>query len=308
MKDFFRLIKIKHWTKNIFFIYAPLIFSLNLFDIKKLFYSTLTVISFSFVSVLVYIINDIKDKENDKIHPEKSKRPIASGRISIILALIIGIIFFIVGLFISFLVGIKITLIVLLYLIINLLYTFFIKNIIIVDVFFIAIGFCLRVLIGAVAINVELSNWMIFSTFFISLFLGFGKRRNEIVLLGDEALNHRSNYREYKKEIIDFFIIITASITAIGYSLYTMDMKVMEKLHTNNLLYTVPFVLYGLFRYLYLIYGKNKGGNPEDIVLKDPGIIITVLLWAFFVIFFIYFRNINIFNELNFSFFTIFKK
>ena len=119
MKDFFRLIKIKHWTKNIFFIYAPLIFSLNLFDIKKLFYSTLTVISFSFVSVLVYIINDIKDKENDKIHPEKSKRPIASGRISIILALIIGIIFFIVGLFISFLVGIKITLIVLLYLIIK---------------------------------------------------------------------------------------------------------------------------------------------------------------------------------------------
>lgn len=301
MKDFFNLIKIKHWTKNIFFIYAPLIFSLKLFEINSFICSTLTVITFSFVSILVYIINDIKDKKSDAIHPKKSKRPIALGKISIQKALIIGIIFFIIGIFISLFINIKVTLILLLYLIINLSYTFIFKHIVILDIFFIGVGFCLRVLIGSIAINVELSNWMIFSTFFISLFLGFGKRRNEIILLGEEALNHRNNYKEYKKEVLDLFIIITATITALGYALYTMDSKVMEKLHSNNLLYTVPFVLYGIFRYLYLIYCKNKGGNPEDIVIKDPGIIISILLWLSFVIFLIYFKNINIANKLNFN-------
>jgi decaprenyl-phosphate phosphoribosyltransferase len=290
MKTFFELIKIKHWVKN-FFIFAPLVFSLQLFNVTGIIRSILAFFCFSFVSVFVYIINDLKDKKSDANHPEKSKRPIASGKVNTPSAITAGSLFFIAGIFFSLFLSINVTLIVLIYFFMNILYTFFLKNIVILDVFIIAIGFCIRVLIGSVAIMVDLSNWMILATFSISLVIGFGKRRHELSILGDNATSHRKNLFDYNKEIIDMMIIIATAITAISYALYAMDNETVTKLGTDKIIFTFPFVLYGLYRYLLLVYLKEKGGNPEELVVTDVGIIVAVVLWLAMIIALIYFKD-----------------
>jgi decaprenyl-phosphate phosphoribosyltransferase len=307
MKTFFELIKIKHWVKN-FFIFAPIVFALQLFHLDKLLTVIATFFAFSFSAVFIYIFNDIKDKNMDSIHPEKSKRPIASGKIDTKIAMLIGIIFLITGLIISLFIGFFTTLIILIYVIMNILYTFYLKNIVILDVFIIAIGFCLRVLAGSVAINVELSNWMILATFSISLIIGFGKRRHELDILGNDASSHRKNLFEYNKEFLDMLIGIATSITALSYALYTMDNEVIAKLGTDKLIFTFPFVLYGLYRYLLLVYFKKKGGNPEELVVTDVGIILSVILWIIAVVVLVYLKN-DIHNLfINFNLFTYLKK
>ncbi len=297
MKTILNLIKIKHWIKN-FFIFAPLIFSLQLFNPDKILYTLIAFISFCFISVLIYIINDIKDRKNDAIHPKKKLRPIASGKIKPAAALIIGFIFFSIGITLSVLFNnISSTLIILLYFVLNIFYTFLFKGIAILDVFIIAIGFCLRVLLGADVISVSLSNWMLLATFSISLIIGFGKRRQELYSLGDNAENYRNNLTEYTQFFLDIMIIISTSLTIVSYALYTMDPITINKFNTTNLIFTVPFVLFGVFRYLHLIYCKGKGGSPEDIVSSDPGIIITVVLWIITVLILIY--NDLLINNLN---------
>lgn len=290
MKTFFKLIKINHWVKNLF-IFAPLTFSLHLFDLISLIRAIIIFFSFSFVSVFVYIINDIKDKEIDLAHPQKALRPIASGKIKPVTALFIGTLFCITGIIIALYINLLTVLILLTYFLINILYSFKLKNIVILDVFIIAAGFCLRVLIGSVAINVPLSNWMLLTTFTISLMLGFGKRRHELVLLKDNADNHRGILSEYNKEILEIMIIISTSITAISYALYTMESAAIDKFNTKHLILTVPIVIFGLFRYLLLVYRKDKGGAPEKLVISDPGIIFAVILWFLVILFLLYFNN-----------------
>jgi len=292
MKTFFNLIRIKHWVKNTFII-APLIFSLKLFDLTKLTKSIIAFFSFSFVASLVYIINDIKDKENDAQHSIKSERPIASGRVKPLFALLLGIFMALIGFISSFyFLGFISSIIILLYFFINVSYSFFLKKIAILDVFIIAVGFCIRVLLGAASIEVRLSNWMLLATFAISLIIGFGKRRHELEILGTEAVNHRDNLGDYNKKFLDIMIIISTALTAISYALYTMDQDVIAFFKVKTLIFTVPFVLFGLFRYLFLIYCKGKGGSPVDLVIKDPGIIISVILWLLVILIMIYYRNI----------------
>ena len=290
MKTFFELIKIKHWVKN-FFVFAPLIFALQLFNLTGFIDVITTFFCFSFIAVSVYIINDIKDRKNDAVHPEKSKRPIASGKIGTAAALTIGSFFFISGILLSLFVGLNIMITVLLYFTMNILYTFFLKNVIILDIFIIAIGFCLRVLAGSEAIDVELSNWMLLATFSVSLIIGFGKRRHELSLLGGNATEHRKIFSRYNKEFLDMMIIISTAITAISYALYTMDDETVAKLGTDKLIFTFPFVLYFLYRYLHLIYMEKKGGNPEELVVTDIGIIITVILYLVLLVALIYFKG-----------------
>lgn len=282
-QTFLRLIRVKQWMKNIF-IFAPLIFSHHLLNIQD-FTKTVTVFfAFSLVSVLVYIINDIHDCKQDAIHPEKKSRPIASGTVSKSQALITGIILFIAGISIAFLTKCPQVIITLLaYLIINMLYTFFLKQIAILDVFIIAVGFCIRVIIGAVAIDVQPSQWIISTTFAISLVLGFGKRRHELLSLKQEAVEHREILGEYTPRLLDIMIAVSSSITAISYMFYTMESGI------SKLFYTFPLVLYALFRYLYLIYDKNKGGKPEEDLINDKGIIITVILWGLMIIGILYY-------------------
>lgn len=282
-QTFLQLIRIKQWMKNIF-IFAPLIFSHHLLNIQDITKTITVFFTFSLVSVLVYIINDIHDCKQDAIHPEKKSRPIASGTVSKSQALITGIILFIAGISIAFLAKrpqVIITLLV--YLIINMLYTFFLKQIAILDVFIIAVGFCIRVIIGAVAIDVQPSQWIISTTFAISLVLGFGKRRHELLSLKQEAVEHREILGEYTPRLLDIMIAVSSSITAISYMFYTMESGI------SKLFYTFPLVLYALFRYLYLIYDKNKGGKPEEDLINDKGIIITVILWGLMIIGILYY-------------------
>lgn len=282
-QTFLQLIRIKQWMKNIF-IFAPLIFSHHLLNIQDITKTVTVFFAFSLVSVLVYIINDIHDCKQDAIHPEKKSRPIASGTISKSQALITGIILFIAGISIAFLVKRPQVIITLLaYLIINMLYTFFLKQIAILDVFIIAVGFCIRVIIGAVAIDVQPSQWIISTTFAISLVLGFGKRRHELLSLKQEAVEHREILGEYTPRLLDIMIAVSSSITAISYMFYTMESGI------SKLFYTFPLVLYALFRYLYLIYDKNKGGKPEEDLINDKGIIITVILWGLMIIGILYY-------------------
>ncbi|MBR2316947.1 MAG: decaprenyl-phosphate phosphoribosyltransferase, partial [Spirochaetales bacterium] len=282
-KTFLRLIRVKQWMKNIF-IFAPLIFSHHLLNIQDITKTVTVFFAFSLVSVLVYIINDIHDCKQDAIHPEKKSRPIASGTVSKSQALITGIILFIAGISIAFLVKRPQVIITLLaYLIINMLYTFFLKQIAILDVFIIAVGFCIRVIIGAVAIDVQPSQWIISTTFAISLVLGFGKRRHELLSLKQEAVEHREILGEYTPRLLDIMIAVSSSITAISYMFYTMESGI------SKLFYTFPLVLYALFRYLYLIYDKNKGGKPEEDLINDKGIIITVILWGLMIIGILYY-------------------
>ncbi|MBO5288730.1 MAG: decaprenyl-phosphate phosphoribosyltransferase [Spirochaetales bacterium] len=282
-KTFLRLIRVKQWMKNIF-IFAPLIFSHHLLNIQDITKTVTVFFAFSLVSVLVYIINDIHDCKQDAIHPEKKSRPIASGTVSKSQALITGIILFIAGISIAFLAKRPQVIITLLaYLIINMLYTFFLKQIAILDVFIIAVGFCIRVIIGAVAIDVQPSQWIISTTFAISLVLGFGKRRHELLSLKQEAVEHREILGEYTPRLLDIMIAVSSSITAISYMFYTMESGI------SKLFYTFPLVLYALFRYLYLIYDKNKGGKPEEDLINDKGIIITVILWGLMIIGILYY-------------------
>lgn len=287
IKVFLELIRIKHWIKNIL-IYAPLIFSLNLFHNRSLVKTIIIFFAFSFVSVLVYILNDLHDAKFDAVHPIKSQRPIPAGKISIPISLIIGIFFFIVGIALS-LFEIQSTLILLTYFLLNILYTYRLKQIAILDVFIIAIGFCLRILIGAIVIHVELSQWIILITFSISLLLGFGKRRHEIISLKEEAVGHREILGTYSKTILDMMICISVSITAISYVLYTMDQSKINHAETNYFFYTYLPVIYGLFRYLHIVYSQSKGGKPEEDLLTDRGIICSVLLWGIMIIGLLYF-------------------
>lgn len=302
ISEYLNLIRIKHWVKNLL-VFGPVIFSLNLFNDHFLIKTIAGFLSLSFVSVFIYIINDIKDKESDKIHPLKSQRPIPSGKVTVNKAFVIGLLFFIAGITVSLL-NLKSTIILVTYLIMNILYTFYLKKIVILDIFIISIGFCLRILLGAVLIDVALSKWMLLATFSISLILGFGKRRHEIVLLKDDATEHREILGEYNKEILDIMIIISTGLTAISYALYTMDSGLIAKFGTEALIYTFPPVIYGLYRYLFIVYKKSKGGKPEEDLLTDPGILSAGFIWVTMIITILYFHDIfDFINKIDYKFF-----
>jgi decaprenyl-phosphate phosphoribosyltransferase len=291
MKTFLKLIRIKHWIKNLF-VFAPLFFAKELFLFDKIISTILAFFSITFISVLIYIINDIKDRKSDSVHSIKKERPIAAGIIKPFNALLVGFLFAIIGIIILLFLDKYSKIIIAAYFVINILYTYYLKNITILDVFIIAVSFCLRVLLGATVIYVHLSYWMLFTTFTVSLIIGFGKRRHELELLKNEATSHRINLKNYTKNLLDILIMISTSLTIINYTLYTMDHEVTTKFGTGGLILTVPFVIYGLFRYLLLIYCRDKGGSPEELVVTDIGIILTVTFWFLVLMLQIYFKDI----------------
>jgi 4-hydroxybenzoate polyprenyltransferase len=290
VKKFLELIKIKHWIKNVF-VFAPIVFSLRLFEIDLLSREIAASLCFCFVSVLVYIINDITDKENDKNHPVKSSRPIAAGQVGIMPAMIVGCLFFAVGIAGSVFIDLRLTFILIGYLILNILYSIWLKKVVILDVFIIAFGFCLRIAAGSVAIDVRLGHWMLLAVFGLSLFLGFGKRKNEIDTLGEDSVVYRPGYSHYTSRIIDILIILSASVAALSYAFYAIDTDMTNRFSSEGLVYSVPFVLFGLFRYIYLLYCENKGANPEELAVKDWGIILAVIGWMAVIVYVMYFGS-----------------
>ncbi|UCH64548.1 MAG: decaprenyl-phosphate phosphoribosyltransferase [Ignavibacterium sp.] len=286
--NYIKLIRVSQWIKNLF-VFVPLLFSLNLFD-KNYFLTILSAfIVFCLASSLVYVVNDIIDVEADRKHPTKRNRPLASGAISIknafIIAVILCAIVFILLLnfnfeFISFVIG---------FIVLNILYSLWFKHIVILDVFSIAAGFVIRVLAGAVVISVPISSWLILTTIFISLFLGVMKRHSELLLVAqDEEAPSRKVLSQYSLNFADQMATVAAAGVIICYALYTVSERTVSVFGTENLIYTTPFVVYGIFRYMYLEYISHKGDNTTKTVFTDAQMIITVVAYTVTTVLIIY--------------------
>lgn len=271
--------RIQQWVKNLF-IFAALIFSGHLFKLYDLWLTAAGFIVLSFASSAVYLFNDVVDSEKDKLHPEKSHRPIPSGKLQPSAAISVFFFFTALSLIFAYLINPYFGMIVLIYILTNIAYSFWLKRLVIIDVMTISFGFVLRVVAGAIIIDVPTSEWLIICTILLSLFLGFSKRRSELVLLETTANTHRSVLTQYSPRFLDQMIGIVTASTVMSYALYTISEETVLKFGTKYLIYTVPFVLYGIFRYLYLVHKKQEGGNPAHTILTDPPLIINVLFWA----------------------------
>lgn len=282
MKNTLHLIKSfrpGQWTKNLF-IFAGLIFSQNALEPQLLWTAVAAFIVFCAVSGGVYLINDLSDLQEDKKHPVKKHRPLASGRLGVNFAAGALALLLPASLLAAWLLGRGFFAVTLIYLLLQALYSLYLKRVVILDVFSIALGFVLRVIAGAVVIDVEISSWLIICTILLSLFLALSKRRHEIETLEDEAPEHRRVLEDYSRELLDQMISVVTASTVVCYALYTISPETVAKFGTKNLIFTVPFVLYGIFRYLYLVHKKGEGGNPENIIVSDVPLITNVLLWV----------------------------
>lgn len=288
LKSLISLIRPKHWIKNAFVI-MPLVFSIRFTEIDSIYLVLQAFVSFCFIASSVYVLNDIVDKEKDKKHPKKKHRPIASGEISLITASILGIFLFIFACLIAHHLNIKVLSVILLYFFVNVAYSLKFKHYVILDVFIIAFGFILRVYAGSFALNANVSHWIILTTFFISLFLGFSKRLNELNSLSKKE-EHRYVLAFYSEELLHHFLMTAASLTIMSYALYTIDPKVILKYGTDNLIYSVPIVVFGIFRYLYLLFQKKEGGDVAETILRDKIIILTCVFWLTSTITILFFK------------------
>lgn len=287
-----QLIRVKQWIKN-FFLFAPLIFSHHLFDLNYLYITLKAFVAFCLISSVVYIINDIADLEEDKNHPVKKLRPLPSEKISIPTAILLSFILFILLMGITFELNSKFKFAIAIYFIINVFYSFKLKQIVLLDIFFIAFGFMIRIIAGGWAIDVYISSWLILTTLFLSLFLAVTKRRSELSIYENNS-NTRKVLSDYSISFADQLATIAAAGTVISYALYTVSERTREIFKTENLIFTTPFVVYGIFRYLYLVHKKNLGENPTQIITTDTPMIINILLWIFSLVAIIYKQKLNI--------------
>lgn len=271
-------VRVQQWIKN-FFVFAPLIFSQNVFNVPLLVKTIFAFILFCVLSGAAYILNDIRDLEEDKLHPVKSKRPLASGKLKKAHALYALGFLVLSGLVGAFLLNIYFFFALLVYFVLQIAYSSWLKHVVIIDVFLIAIGYLIRVIAGGLAIEVQLSPWLFICTILIALFLALSKRRHELILLDKSAETHRPILKEYTPQLLDQMIAVVTASTVISYSLYTVSSETVAKFGTSNLLFTVPFVLYGIFRYLYLVHQKDEGGSPEALIIKDKPLLVDLFLW-----------------------------
>ena len=283
-----RTMRLRQWPKNAF-VFAALIFDGQLLILDSLLITSFAFILFCLTSSLVYIINDLSDIKTDRLHPVKQHRPLASGRLTKKLAVVSAGILFILVFPPAFLLNLNLGLVLSGYFILMLSYSFWLKHIPLLDVMIIAAGFVLRVAAGVVIIKTQqFSPWLFVATTFLALFIGLGKRRAEIKLLESAAASHRRVLEGYSLEFLDQLITIVLSTTLMTYCLYTFSSPVSPGNHSMML--TIPFVIYGLLRYLYLMRIKHIGGAPEEIVLTDLPMQISVALWGLTVILIIYIR------------------
>lgn len=279
VKEYLKLMRIPQWIKN-FFVFVPLIFSQHLFE-KSFFLTTLAgFFAFCLTTSSVYIFNDIMDVEEDRAHPVKRLRPVASGKISkaaaaVLAAVLLSVVIVFSGLFnIAFLISLSA------YFILNLLYSSALKKIVLLDIFSIAAGFIIRVVAGALIINVEISSWLLLTTLFLSLFLAVMKRQSELRLPADSENRHtRKVLSQYSLEFTSQMATIAASGVIICYALYTVSARTVSVFGTEKLIYTTPFVVFGIFRYMFLVYLNKKGENTTEIMITDMPMIFNVLLY-----------------------------
>jgi len=287
LTDFLSSLRVKQWLKNVF-LFAALVFDRQLTNWESVTRTVIGFIIFCLLSSSVYILNDLFDIQADRAHPVKQNRPIASGRISTEAAVLTGAVICVGSLVWAYTLSIDFFIVSLSYLIINVLYSKWLKHIPIIDVMIIASGFVLRVAAGVTLIDVErFSPWLYVVTTLLALYIGFGKRRAELMLLAQDANQHRTVFEGYTLAFLDQLITIVSGTTIVSYSLYTFSAPNLPANHSMML--TIPFVLYGIFRYLYLIQVKQSGGEPEEIVLADRPLQLTIFFWGISVLAIFYF-------------------
>lgn len=275
--------RIPQWIKNLI-LFAGLIFSKKVFQWEALEKVIFAFFLFSLVASAQYVLNDYLDREEDARHPEKKKRPLASGELDAGLALAItGIIlpFALIGSYILSPIFFALTLF---YLLFNILYSKVLKHLVILDVMSISIGFVIRAIAGAVVIQVSFSHWLLLCTFMLSLFWGFSKRRGEIQILAGDAGKHRKILSEYSIDFLNLMMAVSATLTLVSYVMYSVSPQTALSLGTENMVYSVPIVVYAVFRSLYIIYIKNMGHDPTKAILTDASVITSGFLWLFLVL------------------------
>jgi len=275
------------WAKNLV-VFAALIFSKHLFDLRSVGTVLLAFAAFCLVASGAYVVNDLRDCERDRRHPLKSQRPLPAGRVRPATAMVLAAAAELGGFGIASYLGREFGGLLGAYLVLQLGYTFLLKDVVILDVMAIGAGFVIRAVAGGVVIAVPISPWLILCTFLLALFLGFAKRRHELVLLEGGAIDHRRTLREYSPYFLDQMMAVVTASTVVAYAMYTVSPEVREKLGTDRLYLTVPFVLFGIFRYLYLVHRKDEGGNPTQLLLTDVPLLVDVLLWVATAAFLLY--------------------
>ncbi len=273
-----KLARPAQWLKNGIILLA-LIFAGELTDPPKVELALIAIILFCILSSAVYTLNDLVDREKDRRHPLKKQRPLASGRVSAAAAVVMILALLVIGLVGAWFINLEFFLAAVVFLALNVLYTFRLKDIVIVDAMTVALGFVVRAYAGAFAIEVPASKWMLLNTLLLALFLAFGKRRHELVILEEGAVAHRKILGKYSPYLLDQLIAVVTPSVLVMYMLYSFSPEVSQKLGTTNLFATIPFVVYGIFRYLYLIHKEELGGSPTSVLISDRPILITVMLW-----------------------------
>jgi len=286
--NYLKLVRVPQWIKNTF-VFVPLLFSKHLFDKDYFLNTLLAFVVFCLASSLIYVINDIIDIEADKAHPTKKNRPLPAGLISKRSALLISAGLTVLIIILLPLFNNEFIYFVIAFIVLNVLYSFWFKHIVILDIFSIATGFAIRVLAGAVVISVPISSWLILTTIFISLFLGVMKRHSELILVEEsENVPSRKVLSQYSLNFADQMATVAAAGVVISYALYTVSERTVSAFGTENLIYTTPIVVYGIFRFMYLEYISNKGDNTTKIVFTDLQLIVTVLTYIITTVLIIY--------------------
>lgn len=295
---FLRLIRVHQWIKNVF-VFIPLLFSLHLFDKDYFITTLLAFLVFCLASSAIYVINDLVDIESDRAHPVKKDRPLPSGAISQNAAIITASLLLVLVFWLMMYFNWEFILLVMAFVVLNVLYSFWLKNVVLLDVFSIAAGFSIRVLAGAFVIQVPISSWLLLTTMFISLFLGVMKRRSELVLVTEKqrlnlesaeqtGINSRKVLAQYSLNFADQMATIAATGVIVCYALYTVAPRTVSIFNTERLIYTTPFVVFGIFRFMYLEYISGKGENTTHTLATDIPMIVNVLLYAGVTIMIIY--------------------
>ena len=286
-----RSLRPSQWAKNLF-VLAPLVFGSRLGDRVAVGRALLALLAFCCAASAVYLVNDLRDREEDRRHPLKRLRPLASGtlKVPVAVAAMLALIAAAAGL--AACLGGGFAVVLGAYLLLNLLYTLWFKHMVILDVMCIGLGFVLRVLAGSQATGVEVSSWLFLCTTFLALFLAFSKRRHEITLLAGGAAGQRPVLDHYSPAFLDQMINVVTASSVVSYALYAVAPETVAKFHTRRLIYTIPLVLFGIFRYLYLMYQRPERQNPTEAILRDPPFLINIFLWGLAVVWIVYARGL----------------
>jgi len=292
---YLKLLRPKDWAKNLF-LFIPLFFSGELFNWNVYPQLLLGFIAFCCIASSIYIINDYRDIEDDKKHPDKSKRPLASGAVSQKAAIVICLVLILLGFGIAYFIKEKFLFVLSIYFLLNLAYSFGLKHVAILDIIIIAVGFVLRVKGGAVIAHIGVSEWLNIMIFLLALFMGIGKRRDDVLLKMSSGMDMRKAIKGYNLEFLNVVLALVCAVIVVAYFMYTMSPEVLKRLGTYRLYYTCLFVLAGILRYLQIIFVQSASGSPTKILYKDRFIQVSLLLWiaSFYLI--IYMKDITIFK------------